>query len=292
VAVRAGWTWALFPYAVFCATTQVWSESLSAFLLSLIFLLALRLEQGARRRAWWGTGLLTGLAALVNPAVLSVLFALLVWVCFRLRQRRVKWVGPLGVALFALVMAVLPWGARNYLVFGRLMPLRDNFWLEVRIGNTGDTSDVDPEWAHPSRPGSELEEFRRLGELNYMAEKRRQAVEFIATRPGTFLWLTIRRAVFVWTGFWSLSPGYLALEPMEPANIVFCTTLTVLMAVGLRAAWRDRKAAAIPYALFLLSFPLVYYLTHPTLNYRHPIDPAIVVLAVYGAITLFSRVRL
>lgn len=290
VAKWVGWTWAFFPYAIYCAATQVWGDCLSALLLSLIFLIALHLGPSSRLRIWLAFGLLAGLAALTNPAILSVWVALAGWVCYRLRRRAAKWVKPLGAAVFVLVLTVTPWFVRNYLAFDRLILLRDNFWLEVRIGNTGDTSDIFPDWAHPSTSSREMEEFRRAGELNYMAMKRRQALDFITTHQGTFLWLTIRRMVYVWTGFWSLSPGYLAIEPLEPINIVFCTALSLLMLAGLRQAWRQRQAVAIPYALILFSFPLIYYITHPTLDYRHAIDPEIVILAVYAVTKLIPQI--
>jgi hypothetical protein len=38
----------------------------------------------------------------------------------------------------------------------------------------------------------------------------------------------------------------------------------------------------MPYALVLLSFPLIYYITSPEVYYRRPIDPMCVVLAVFA----------
>jgi hypothetical protein len=40
----------------------------------------------------------------------------------------------------------------------------------------------------------------------------------------------------------------------------------------------------MPYLLVLFSFPLIYYFTSPEVYYRRPIDPIMVVLAVYGVI--------
>jgi hypothetical protein len=45
---------------------------------------------------------------------------------------------------------------------------------------------------------------------------------------------------------------------------------------------------AAPYAVMLLSFPVVYYFTHVEVYYRRQIDPMMVVLAVY-AITTMAR---
>jgi hypothetical protein len=32
----------------------------------------------------------------------------------------------------------------------------------------------------------------------------------------------------------------------------------------------------------MLFLPAVYYITHPDLGYRHPVDPAMVILGVYA----------
>jgi hypothetical protein len=51
-------------------------------------------------------------------------------------------------------------------------------------------------------------------------------------------------------------------------------------------AWK-RGLVAAPYIFVLLFFPPVYYITHSELEYRHPIEPLMVVLAAYGVSVLF-----
>jgi hypothetical protein len=90
----------------------------------------------------------------------------------------------------------------------------------------------------------------------------------------------VRRAIYLWTGFRSLDRAYLSEEPLDPPNIVFCTTLTVLALLGLRRALRANCAGTLPYALVLFSFPVIYYITSPEVYYRRPIDPFFAILAV------------
>ena len=53
VARAAAWTWAVFPYAIYWPVRVVWETSLSAFLLSLVLLLTLRMaDEPPRLRAW------------------------------------------------------------------------------------------------------------------------------------------------------------------------------------------------------------------------------------------------
>ena len=117
-----------------------------------------------------------------------------------------------------------------------------------------------------------------------MDKKKQQAVESIRANPGWYVWTSFRRAVFLWTGYWSLDRDYLKQEPLDPPNIFFCTLLTVLALLGLRKAWRTDWSGALPYALVLFSFPLIYYITSPEVYYRRPIDPFFVILAVVAVL--------
>jgi hypothetical protein len=42
----------------------------------------------------------------------------------------------------------------------------------------------------------------------------------------------------------------------------------------------------VPYLILIIFFPITYYITHPLMDYREPIEPAILVLAVCGAVPL------
>jgi len=62
----------------------------------------------------------------------------------------------------------------------------------------------------------------------------------------------------------------------------------VLALLGLRRAYREESVVVVPYAIVLVFFPMVYYITHPEDYYRRPIDPIFLVPAVYEVV---SRVR-
>jgi 4-amino-4-deoxy-L-arabinose transferase-like glycosyltransferase len=295
VALWAAWAWALFPFAILLSADMIWETCLTALLLSLLFLITLRLEHLTMLAAWAGFGLLWGAAALTNPAVLSLLPFLLGWACYRLHRRGRPWGMQAAAALLALAVVVSPWFVRNYRTFHRFIPVRDGFWLEMHIGNNGDTS----LWASDGATSSvtEEQEFYRMGELNYMTEKRRQTTEFIRSHLGWFVWVTVRRIVHMWTGYWSLPANgrFEALFdpelPFDPTIIALFSTLTILAIAGLWRAFAQRAHIAWPYAFVMLCFPLVYYVTHSDLRYQHPVDPMLVVLATFACVNLFSPER-
>lgn len=295
-AVCAGWAWALYPYAIFISADMVWETCLTTLLLGLLFLVSLQIEDSTRLASWAGFGFLWGVAALTNPAVLSVLPFLIGWACYRSHHRGQPWKSQAAVAILAMTVVVAPWFIRNYRTFHQFIPFRDGFWMTMHVGNNGDTSHWAPvETASPT--GAEEAEFTRLGELNYMAEKRRETIDFIRTRPGTFAWLTLRRVLHTWTGFWSLPPNGKFEEafdpdlPFDPAIVALFTALTIFAFAGLWRAFAQGAETAWPYAFVLFAFPLLFYVTTGDLRYRHPIDPEIVVLAMFACVSFFSPKR-
>jgi hypothetical protein len=186
------------------------------------------------------------------------------------------------------VAAVTPWFVRNYRTFHAFIPFRDNMGIALRLSTKGATDYWGPYELGPWNSPAEWEEFKQLGELRYMATKQRQAIAFIKANPGWYAKTTLRRVFFIWTGYWSLDHSYLQQEEWDPVNIVFCSAFTILALLGLRKAWSRCRSAAWHYAIVLLIFPLIYYVASPELYYRRPLDPLMVVLAVY-AVTPMRR---
>lgn len=289
VATVAGWLWAFFPYSIWAASDRIWENCLTALLLAVLIWLSLLLEERNSWRNWAGYGALWGVAALSNPTVFSVLPFLLAWLAWRRHRRGEPWLGRAVLALATILVVIAPWDIRNYVVFHKILPLRDNFWVEVRVGNTGDLSDIYPDWTLPSTSAAQWNELHRVGEIAYIAEMRGLALRFIREHPWLFVWLTWKRIVFTWTGFWSFAPDYASHEPYQAPNIVFCSTFTLLMLSGLTSMWRWRRQWIVPYLAVLAAFPAVYYITHPTMDYRHPIDPLLVILSAYALVQWRER---
>lgn len=190
---------------------------------------------------------------------------------------------------FAMVFlaCVSIWLVRDYRTFGKFIFLRSNFALEFRVGNNDDASTPESEIMLPPDNPVEMQKIRRMGEMAYMAEKQQEVKDFLSQQPSRFVWLTLRRILYVWTGVWSFHPSWKLDDEQGVPNILACSLLSVLAFLGLHRAIQNGLAYSIPLAIVLLCFPLVYYVTHADVRYRHPIDPEIVLLAVYGTLGAF-----
>ncbi|OLE12614.1 MAG: hypothetical protein AUG89_07175 [Acidobacteria bacterium 13_1_20CM_4_56_7] len=279
VAKWAGWGWAFSPYGIYYGADWAWSTCLVTLELACLFLFAWKLENSRRTRDWVWFGLLGGFAALTEPVTLSVVPLLGLWTVYRRYRLRLPWKLPMSAAAVAALLLMSPWWIRNYELFHRFIPVRSGFGLELYIGNNGYSERWVNSSLHPNHSEAELSEYERVGEMAYMDHKLRQAKAYIRSHPAWFAWMTLRRMVYMWTGYWSLDRNYLRDEPLDPPNILVNTTLTVLGFIGLGRLYKRDSSLATRFAIVLLFFPLTYYITHPETYYLRPVDPVIVVLA-------------
>lgn len=284
----AATVWALYPYSITFSGSYLWDHTLTGALFAWTFLGSLRMRQyGPGGWALWG--LLYGVTAVSNPSVLS-LFPVLMLIAVIGGGTSVR-AGLLRVFTAGAVLALvlLPWTIRNIRALHAVVPMRDGYWGEFYAGNNDDTSETNPGWTHPGSNPAELKRYEHLGELRYMAEKREIALEHVSRKPGMFAVQCVRRFVRFWTGFWSFSPSYLRNQGLDLPNVPFCTVLTALSLIGLRTLLRLGQRAGVCFLVTLLLFPLPYYLTHASVDYRQPIEPEIVVLIAVGSAELWRN---
>ncbi len=275
----AGWGWAFSPYGVYYGADWAWSTCLVTLELACLFLMALRLEESTRKRDWLLFGFLGGLAALTEPVVLAVVPLLGLWTLYRRYRLNRSWKLPMLAASVAAIAVMAPWFVRNYELFHRFIPVRSGYGLELYIGNNGYSQHWVNRQLHPNHSDAELAEYERVGEIAYMDHKLQQGKDYIRSHPGWFAWMTTRRIVYMWTGYWSLDRAYLKDEPLDPPNIFVNTTMSLLGLLGLRRVSRRDTSLGIRFAIVLVFFPLTYYFSHPETYYFRPVDPLIVVLA-------------
>ncbi len=283
----SAWAWAFSPYGIYFSADWLWSTALVTFLLAWLFLLSIRLEEENTFR-WAVFGLLGGFAALTEPVALAVVPLWGAISCFRRARAGKPWLLPGTAAALALLLAMSPWIVRNYLTFHKFIPVRDGFGLELYLGNSGYSEHWANRAVHPNHSDSELREYETSGELAYMAHKQRQALDFIESHKRWFAWMTLRRALYMWTGFWSFDKAYLQQEPLDPPNVFVAFTLSAMAIAGLVAAFREHNKVALRFAGALFFFPLAYYVSHPEAYYFRPLDPLIAILGIHAAVRFYE----
>ena len=285
VAVWAGWIWALFPYSIALPNLAIWETTLTTLLLSLLLLATLHLDRSTRIIDWLGYGLLWGIAALTSPTTLSTLPFLGAWIWLRHWRRGGNCTGAAFAASLIFLAAVGPWVWRCSQTYGRFVPFRSGFGLDFLVGNSDDTSTPSNWKVLPADNPNELRKLQIAGEPAYMAQKQREADEFIDRYPARFARQSLRRILFTWTGLWDFPPRWTLADSGLPYVLIY-SFVSFLGLLGVVLAFRDGRDGAIPLLIPLICFPLVYYITHADIRFRHPVDPEIVIFLAYGAAAL------
>lgn len=277
VAVWTTWMWALLPWVMYWCTRWVWETSLATLLLAVLFWLALEMEDLTGGKPWIAFGMLWGVAALTNSSLLSFLPASGLWAWYRCWKKGKPAIAGVVLASVFFVATITPWLVRNYETFGKFIFLRSNFGAELRLGNGPGADGTWMQYLHPSQNLTELRRYQQMGELAYVAERKREALEFIRTDYSRFVWISIKRFVYYWGGL-PRSSEIPALAPFK--NSVFLAS-SVLAFWGLGRALRRRQPGAWLFLWLILSYATIYYFVFPHPRYRHPIEPELGILIVY-----------
>lgn len=226
------------------------------------------------RRNYWLAGALgisAGLATLARP---TILFFVPV-VCFYFWQKR-DWKRAL-VFLAMLGLVFVPWTARNYLVFHKIMPLGAagafNFWIGNYHGGSGEQEPTEVHTVYMSTHG-----FQELQD-----ESIRQFKAFVREYPGEFAKLTALRVNKYFSivrpmGFWFYQAGWGQLVFIL-SSAAASVLLFVLGFAGLLRAWRSKNETVYYLAAFILMTPLINFITVVETRYRFQVYPLLAILA-------------
>jgi len=283
LASGAAWLWAVFPNGVMIPFEWIWETSLSALLASVLLWFTLKLASSARTRDWALYGLLWGLALMTNPALgaaLPVLLGWAAWGAWRAQRSAMLRPGAPALALAVAILCCVPWTIRNFTRFHRFVPLRSGFGFELYIGNNENYDDRRVVWPPPVTYQRELVRYIHMGEMPFMDEEKRKAFAFIAAHPRVTCILIGKRVIEFWLGTAAPIAAFETHESVLDRFVLLCNGLLPALAVfGAVVLLLRRLELAVPLLAFPALYPLIYYLTHTSLRYRHAIDPNLCLLA-------------
>jgi hypothetical protein len=292
IAAVTGWLWVILPSGVLMPFEWIWDTSLSVLLVCALVWLTLRAAESSRWSDWLLYGFLWALALLTNPAIGAGLPFLLGWAWVR-SQRLVTFTWTRQALCIALIAcSILPWTIRNYIDFHQFIPIRSSLPFELWIGN----NDIfDPHAVHGIQRITRYEETHRyseLGETGYLAEKRQKAFAFIRSNPGLFAQLTLRRVLATWAGTEHPVRHFAQTDSqLARAILLLNVLLTAGSLAGIIFLFARARDLAFPLAVMPVVYPCIYYVTHTSLRYRHPIDPLLLLLTVFAACSCVRILR-
>lgn len=280
VALVSAWIWTVSPIFFRWPTSWIWDFAAGALLLATILIMTLDAASENRSRTWIVLGILWGVTALTNPALLSLLPSSYAYAFFPRTPR--PWKNALlSVALCCAI--VLPWAIRNEFVFGQPVFLRSNFWFEFHLGNYHFSNGMGYFGLHPGGNPRELRRYAELGEQGYIRQAKQEALTFVRQYPREFVDLTLHRILWFWDG---TSLLYQSAEWWQPWEF---WPLSLAAWLGLIFLLTRRPSGWLLYSACMIVYPMPYYLVYPVAKYRYAIEPEMLILSVFLASVLWSE---
>jgi len=285
--IAAAAAFAIFPDSIWFDSTMVWDTILAtALLFILVDMVVARRDENPRADVKFG--IVGGTLALVSPSLLSGVAVCLVWRSWQMLKGRAR-----SMALTVLVMAamVAPWMVRNYLVFGKPVFIRGNFGHELFKGNHlgGESGGQlrppatgQDDWSlNPINNEGQFRKYQDLGELEYVADHKRQGIAAIKKYPFWFFKLVRRRIDAFWNGPIDLGGIFTADPEYLPAKRIWFSAVSLCGMVGILVSLLRREAFAPLFASIVVVYPLVYYITFPHSRYRYPLEPILLMCGLH-----------
>jgi hypothetical protein len=90
--------------------------------------------------------------------------------------------------------------------------------------------------------------------------------------------------VAFWAGIPNPIDQVLATDSWLARGLILCATFSGIGALlGIAVLIRRHSEHTFPLAVCPVIFPFLYYITHTSLRYRHPIDPVVLLLTAIAA---------
>jgi hypothetical protein len=117
---------------------------------------------------------------------------------------------PRGHALALIIVMVLSmsgWGIRNSYTLNQFIPFKSNLWFELYLSNVKDDDGIlkftNFREYHPLSNSAVKQEYKDLGEIEFMEKYRKEALDYLAKGGFDFIGKAANRAfnIFIWTQF-------------------------------------------------------------------------------------------
>ncbi|MBU0718346.1 MAG: tetratricopeptide repeat protein, partial [Planctomycetes bacterium] len=269
-----------------------------------LILLFVRADAVGGRGSHLGLGICGGLAVLTRPTFLPFLVATFVWLAVRQYRSRkgARFVMDRSVMVaVGFAVATIPAAYQNLRVTGHFGITPANGGVNLYMGNNPDSAKTEA-----TRPWLDYLQLRdvaaKAGAEDQWSESAffyRKTVDYVLTRPGSFLAGLLRKGLqflcareipsyedVYYFRQWS---GLLRVLSWKIGGFGFPFGVLLIMASwGVVSGWRRIPA---PVGLLLVLYPASVVLVHVTGRYRMPAVPVLAIFAAAGLLAVIEAVR-
>lgn len=280
---RAG-LWSAFisvVYPPFIKSSEILlTELFYTFLLVLIIFYLLEIQEGAGLKKCAILGLLLGVSLLTRPVMLLFPFFIIPVFIYSNREDFSRILKKYSVVLLFFGMIVLPWVARNYIIYHKVVLVSTHGGVTFYSsycppgGIFGKlATEDDPVIAEASKITSPI-----LAS-DFLTKK---TISFILNNPRKVLALEFEKVLYLWAPFdWEIVGG-------RWFNFIYVTMLP-FFAIGCLFAFKRLKIF-YPILLPIIYIQLMSLIFYGSPRFRLPTEPYLFILAVIGAMIVVRHI--
>lgn len=274
----------VFYPSLVASTTFILTETLYTSLLTAsVLCMVLSLS----KESWFGyifAGILLGIATLCRPTTLLFPFFLIFGLTLTKSGKKV--IGGMIICLM-MVMTIAPWTVRNYIVFGRFLPVAigagGNLWL-------GSYIPWDADYRYQDLTDKKKIE-KGLSALDADDKLKEEAIKNIKEHPFVYMRLCFKK---IWR-FWFLIPGRKELLKNKmllrvTIHLIYLTVLFFFI-LGVWFLRKQKDVSVLPILFMILYFTLIHSLLFAIPRYRIPITPLVIVFAAAGVQVVYKAYK-
>jgi 4-amino-4-deoxy-L-arabinose transferase-like glycosyltransferase len=273
VGVFAATLAAVYPFLVLYAGFLL-SETLFVFLSTVFLYMLVRLRE--RCASQWVAlgGLVLGVMNLVRPVTLMIPALLFFWAWIEFGAKRKAVVIASLLAIWMMV-PILPWTIRNYMVTHSYILIEDHHWLSMYVGNNRTILQnpgaiggwLEPEQIEGFKPTFKTEDYRSAT-LSFLRQ-------YLLHEP----WELLRLEAHKLKRFWSIFPTSSRTTYRDTMVSVFSYGLLLpLFVIGMILSLRSDQRSWI-LIIWIVNFCFVTLIAFGTTRFRAPVEPAIILFA-------------
>jgi hypothetical protein len=228
-----------------------------------------------------------GVTALLRQTILLWMPFLFLWILWASRKTGTSWKtrlsGPV-LAGIAVVIFILPWTVRNYIVFREFLPLNSNIGFALFSANhPNHGTQFDQDYVAPLPPGLSAVGYN---DAQWNTVLTKLGIGFILQDPRRYLLLSLDR-IPIFFNFWFSSESSLLSGLMR---ILSFGLYLPFFTAGLILSRRHWRRSSLIY-LFAVVYSAIHILTWASIRYRLPIDAVLMPFAALAVVTLVESVR-
>lgn len=277
---------------------ELWTETLFIFIFLTCILLTYKYMASRNILLGIFAGILLGLSSLTREIALLFIIPMALWFLIMCHNNKMdaSFVKYFGIFFIATALTIFPWTLRNYLVFGRLIPISTNGGVNFYIGNNP-AADGGFNWRIPD--GTEWPDNMKnasqqewnSSEIQILNEGLKQGVDYIRNNPLRVLRLYSNKFFFLWR------PPYYEINistsmPVFIFRILWLLTYLILIGFAIPGMIVTIVLARWHWLLlhfWVLHVTAIHMLTYGGTRYRLPAIPILILFSVFVICILINR---